>query len=125
MVLGFQTWRVAILFVLLSALGSGASSDASAHLGAGLKLFDVQRYSEAAKEFERALESDPGLQDARYHLAVCDFNERQYTEARGQFERLAQGFYHPTVELREFIQEKDAAMSQRDFARRWNISASH
>jgi tetratricopeptide (TPR) repeat protein len=79
--------------VLLSAPWCSASSDASSHLGAGLKLFDVQRYSEAAKEFEMALESDPGLQDARYHLAVCDFNERQYREARGQFERLARTGY--------------------------------
>lgn len=93
MVLGFQTCGVGILTVLLSALGSGVSNDASAHFGSGLKLFDVQRYGEAAREFELALESDPGLQDARYHLAVCDFNERQYPEARGQFEWLARTGY--------------------------------
>jgi len=79
--------------MLLSAPWCSAFSDASSHFGAGLKLFDIQRYGEAAKEFELALESDPGLQDARYHLAVCDFNERQYPEARGQFERLAHTGY--------------------------------
>lgn len=89
MVLRFQTGAVGVLIVLLSAPWSGTSSDASAHLGKGLKLFDVQRYSEAAKEFELALDADPGLQDARYHLAVCDFNQRQLPEARAQLEQLA------------------------------------
>jgi tetratricopeptide (TPR) repeat protein len=79
----------AVVFALLAVPWSAASNAASAHLGAGLKLFDVQRYSEAAKEFKLALDADAGLQDARYHLAVCDFNQRQFPEAREQFGRLA------------------------------------
>lgn len=64
------------------------ASDARSHLGAGLKLFDLQRYSEAAKEFQLALDADPQLVEARYHLGVSQFNERQYAEARREFERL-------------------------------------
>ena len=89
----FRTVAAEVLIVLLSAQWSLATGDAPAHLGAGLKLFDIQRYSEAAKEFELALEADPGLQDARYHLALCEFNQRHFPEAGEQFERLAQTGY--------------------------------
>jgi tetratricopeptide (TPR) repeat protein len=65
-----------------------APEDALAHLGAGLRLFDMQRYSEASREFELALAADPNLLDARYHLAVSYFNERRYPDSRQQFERL-------------------------------------
>ncbi len=70
-----------------------AAEDARAHLGAGLRLFDLQRYSEAVREFERALALDPKLVEARYYLAVSDFNERRYAEARAQFARLQGGDY--------------------------------
>ena len=88
-----RTVAAEVLIMLLSAQWFFASSDAPAHLGAGLKLFDIQRYSEAAREFELALDADPGLQDARYHLAVCDFNQRRFPEAREQLERLSQTGY--------------------------------
>ncbi len=65
-----------------------APQDGLGHLGAGLRLFESQRYSEAAREFELALEIDPKLDDARYHLAVSYFNERRYADSRKQFERL-------------------------------------
>jgi tetratricopeptide (TPR) repeat protein len=65
-----------------------AQDSAQEHLGAGLKLFEVERYSEAIKELRLALDSDPGLLEARYYLAVSCFNERRYQEAREQFERL-------------------------------------
>jgi tetratricopeptide (TPR) repeat protein len=69
------------------------SQDARAHLGAGLRLFDSQRYSEAAREFELTLKIDPKLDDARYHLAVSYFNERRYTDSRKQFELLQAAGY--------------------------------
>ncbi len=65
-----------------------ASGDALAHLGAGLKLFDLQRYAEATQEFELALQADPDLVEARYHLAVTSFHLRRYPDARRQFLRL-------------------------------------
>ena len=70
-----------------------AANEAQAHFGAGLKLFSLARYSEAAKEFQLALDADPHLSDARYHLAVSEFNERQYPEARREFERLEASAY--------------------------------
>ena len=87
-----QKGWLSVGMLLVSALYA-FTSDAPAHLGTGLKLFDNQRYSEAAKEFELALAADPSLKDARYHLAICDFNERRYAEARDQFERLAPSGY--------------------------------
>ncbi len=84
---------VALVVFLTYAPWMAAANDAQAHLGAGLKLFSVARYSEAAKEFQLALDADPHLSDARYHLAVSEFNERQYPEARREFERLEPSAY--------------------------------
>ncbi len=75
------------------AARAAAAEDARAHLGAGLRLFDLQRYSEAAREFKLALEMDPKLEEARYPLAVSEFNQRQYLESRQQFERLLAAGY--------------------------------
>jgi tetratricopeptide (TPR) repeat protein len=58
------------------------------HLGAGLKLFQEERYTEASKEFNLALYQNPELTDARYYLAVSYFNEKEYRKARKQFELL-------------------------------------
>jgi len=69
------------------------AEDATAYLGSGLKLFDVERYGEAVPEFERALQLDPKLDQARYHLAVSYFNLHRYPEARQQFERLQASDY--------------------------------
>lgn len=66
---------------------------AMARLGAGLKLFGLERYSDAAKEFNLALSADPTLLNARYHLALAYFNERRFDDARQQFVKLeATGF---------------------------------
>ena len=81
---------VTVLMCVQLLLGSG---NAREHLGAGVKLFQLERYSEAAKEFELALKADPGLSEARYYLAVSCFNERKYPEAREQFERLSPSGY--------------------------------
>lgn len=77
------------------ALIPARADDARAHLGAGLRLFGLQRYSEAAREFERALEIDPKLHEARYQLAVAYFNERRYPDSRREFERLVATGYRP------------------------------
>jgi tetratricopeptide (TPR) repeat protein len=82
-----RTTLEAFLLALLLALPAVAN-DAVAHFGSGLKLADLERYEDAAHEFERALELDPKLDEARYHLAVAYFNLRRYAEARQQFERL-------------------------------------
>ena len=84
---------VALATALLTVQLSSASDSAQEHLGAGLKLFEVERYSEAIRELRLALESDPGLSEARYYLAVSCFNERKYLEAREHFELLLHSGY--------------------------------
>lgn len=93
----FFTWVLVILLWsgaprVSPALPAGLE-DALGHLGTGLRLFDSQRYSEAAREFELALQIDPNLDDARYHLAVSYFEERRYPDSRKQFERLLEAGY--------------------------------
>jgi tetratricopeptide (TPR) repeat protein len=86
--------RVMSCAILLGVPGMAlAPQDGLDHLGAGIRLFDLQRYSEAAREFELALEINPKLDDARYHLAVSYFNERRYADSRKQFERLRRTGY--------------------------------
>ncbi|HEV2492473.1 MAG TPA: tetratricopeptide repeat protein [Terriglobia bacterium] len=79
--------------VCLGARLSGALEDDRAHLGAGLRLFDMQRYSEAAQEFQQALTLNPRLVEARYYLAVADFNERRFADSRQQFDKLKNSGY--------------------------------
>jgi tetratricopeptide (TPR) repeat protein len=83
-------WQRATLQALLVFfLGPMAlAEDATAYLGSGLKLFDLERYGEAVADFERALELDPKLDEARYQLAVSYFNLHRYPEAGQQFERV-------------------------------------
>lgn len=80
-------------FALVALMGVrplfATAEDALAHLGAGMKLYELQRLAEAAREFELALVSNPNLHDARYHLAVCFFRQKRFPEAREQFKRLA------------------------------------
>ncbi|MFB3923362.1 MAG: tetratricopeptide repeat protein [Terriglobia bacterium] len=75
--------------MLAPAALRAAPDDALSHFGAGMKLFDLQRLPEAAREFELALQIDPAMSDARYHLAVCHFRDRHYAEARKEFDKLA------------------------------------
>lgn len=84
-----------VALVLISAPLARASSsfDAQSHLGEGLRLYDLQRYEEAAREFRLALVADPDLHEARYHLAVVCFEQHQYSEAQQQFERLRKSGY--------------------------------
>jgi protein O-GlcNAc transferase len=62
-----------------------ASQNAMAHLGKGAELMRTERYQEAAKQFEEALNKDAKLDPARLNLAICDFELRDYTAARGLF----------------------------------------
>ncbi|HEX5482567.1 MAG TPA: tetratricopeptide repeat protein [Terriglobia bacterium] len=85
---------MATIFLIAACGVFAASSDqAMAHLGSGLALFGEQKYSEAATEFSLALESDPHLVDARYHLAIAHFEARESEEARKQFEQLVSTGY--------------------------------
>jgi len=87
---GFLAALLYALMILAVSTGWAASSqEAMAHLGAGLKLFDLQRFSDAAKEFSLALSADPNLLNARYHLAVAYFKEQKFNDARQQFKQLA------------------------------------
>lgn len=74
---------------LLSQGMPTASQTAMAHLGKGTELMRSERYQEAAKEFEYALEQDPKLDEARLNLAICDFELRDYAAARRLFSALA------------------------------------
>jgi len=83
------------LFIVLDcAILAAQAPQAMAHLGKGLELFGLQRYAESIEELQRAVTEDPKLVDARYHLAVAYFNERQFEKARKQFELLAPTGYH-------------------------------
>lgn len=77
-----------VLVVCVIAAKLMAFPDAQAHLGAGLRLFDVDRYTEAAKEFELALQADPGLVEARYYLALSYFHQHRFSDARRYLEQL-------------------------------------
>jgi tetratricopeptide (TPR) repeat protein len=54
----------------------------------GAEMMRSERYPEAAKEFEEALNDDAKLDEARLDLAICDFELRDYTAARSLFSSL-------------------------------------
>jgi tetratricopeptide (TPR) repeat protein len=86
--------RLPIVAICIASMSWSASpSDAQAHLGEGLRLFGLQRYAEAAREFQLALKYDPNLRDARYHLAVSYFEQHQYPESSREFRRLKASGY--------------------------------
>lgn len=51
----------------------------------------AERYQEAAEQFRQALEYDKTLEEARKNLAICEFEIRDYTEARAAFEQFRAG----------------------------------
>lgn len=73
--------RLALLFAGLSALK---------YMGSGQHAMQAEQYGEAARQFEQALKSDPGLTEARLQLAICYFELRQYEPARRLFTELRQ-----------------------------------
>lgn len=83
-----------IVVIWIASISWGAFQfDAQAHLGEGLRLFGLQRYAEAAREFQLALKDDPNIAEARYHLAVSYFEQHRYPESRREFERLKPSGY--------------------------------
>ncbi len=76
------------------SLAGFALSPATAYLGKGNQLMQAERYDEAAAQFSQALSYDKTLQEARKNLAICDFEIRDYKDARALFESLAAGRDH-------------------------------
>jgi len=68
-----------------------AQSPALAYLGKGNSLMQAERYEEAEALFLRALEADKSLDEARKNLAICEFEQREYSAARLDFQSLAVG----------------------------------
>jgi adenylate cyclase len=60
---------------------------AEAHVAAGQGLSMEQRYADAAKEFERAIELDPILFDAYYYYARSCFKSGDLEKSLGLFQR--------------------------------------
>jgi tetratricopeptide (TPR) repeat protein len=65
-----------------------ATSSALAYLGKGNELMQLDRYEEAAAQFEQALDRDKTLEEARKNLAICEFELREYRQARDLFQRM-------------------------------------
>jgi tetratricopeptide (TPR) repeat protein len=63
-------------------------SSIGAHLGNGQRLMQMERFQEAAEEFQLALAERPALSEARQQLAICRFELRQYSEARQLFQKM-------------------------------------
>jgi tetratricopeptide (TPR) repeat protein len=75
--------HLTLLFVVSLTLTSAVARDSAlSHLGAANKLLDREQFSEAADEFQKALDLDRGLLAARWDLAVCRFELRQYEPAK-------------------------------------------
>ena len=79
---------VACIF-LLGQEAPAKSQNAKAHLGKGAELMRAERYQDAAKEFQNALNENAKLAQARLDLAICDFELRDYTAARELFSALS------------------------------------
>jgi tetratricopeptide (TPR) repeat protein len=70
------------------------SVSARAHLGEGNRLMQMERFKEAAQEFEQALHRDSRLVEAQQQLAVCQFELRNYDVARTLFQQMLQAKEH-------------------------------
>ena len=67
----------------------GGSPNVEVHLGKGYEALRSERYADAASEFRAALELDPTLaMRARFPLAVALFEQRNYPDARAEFEKV-------------------------------------
>ncbi len=88
-------WVWAVVMVPLAApsqtfrgpLRTEAAST-EANIGKGYRDIQNRRYSEAAREFKAALSSHPGLTQARYQLAICEFALGRLEIARKEFDRV-------------------------------------
>lgn len=77
-----------LLVVSVASAWADSNGAALAHLGAAEQLMNREQFSEAADEFQQALDLDHGLLAARRDLAVCRFELRQYGPARQLFSKL-------------------------------------
>jgi tetratricopeptide (TPR) repeat protein len=83
-----------MMTLVLSLILSGFSQtdqtlpSTGAHLGNGQRLMQMERFQEAAEEFQQALAERPALSEARQQLAICQFELRQYSEARQLFQEM-------------------------------------
>ena len=59
-----------------------------AYLGKGNELMGAERYDEAAAQFKQALQLDHTLNEARENLGICDFELRDYQDARSLFQKM-------------------------------------
>jgi tetratricopeptide (TPR) repeat protein len=59
-----------------------------ANLGKGNELMQRERYDEAAAQFRQALQRDKTLDEARKNLAICEFELREYRQARDLFQTM-------------------------------------
>lgn len=66
-------------------LPATSGGEAEAHLGKGYEYIQKQNFQEAAREFKAVLSLNPGLLQARYQLAICEFALHRFVEARGEF----------------------------------------
>lgn len=79
----------AVLGLALAALAQAQSAnEAIALFGKGNQLIQKRLFEEAATQFKHALEIEPGLNAARYQLAICYFALGRNDESRREFERL-------------------------------------
>jgi len=66
-----------------------APQSVEVHLGKGYEALRSERYADAASEFRAALDLDPTLvMRARFPLAVALFEQRNYPDARAEFEKV-------------------------------------
>jgi|GEM_PF-3007208 len=60
----------------------------------GVDFVSQHKYEEAAKEFQKALEIDPGFHAARYNLALAHYNMGKVDEAISEFVHLTNSSYY-------------------------------
>src|SRR4030095_16333762 len=53
----------------------------------GIALFRLQRYEEAIPAFQKAIELNPGFQNAYRNLGYCYLNLKQYPQAIDNFKQ--------------------------------------
>jgi tetratricopeptide (TPR) repeat protein len=70
------------MILLLSTAAWCASEPATAHFGKGAQLMRLERYEDAAQQFEETLKEDPSFSSAKQSLAICRFQLRSYDTAR-------------------------------------------
>src|SRR5712691_1300017 len=74
-----------------------------------MALFRVGEFGAAIPPLEQALQLDPALQYAHYHLSLSYFQEQRYPEALGELQRAAQ--FNPQNAAARFY--KDYTLYQR------------